>query len=217
MIRQNLAAPTDKKLLGGLHELANLRDEVKAVEHFIQHWPSIAEQPESFPQGFSLARQGSRLPKPLEYVLVLRNRLREVWTGGPEANSILTAFFLTSSPITDLWRPLPPVIDTLVESVDVVGSLPSHPLPSKGRFEADWRRAGFVYRPETQLQKALHLLLQSSARAKLCANPECPAPYFIAKKSGVRYCSTECSLPLEQCRAQAAGKGKGETPEAPPR
>jgi len=142
MTTQNLAEATDKKLLDGLRELANLRDEAKAVEHFIQHWPYMAEQPESFPQGFSMGRKGSTLPKPLEYVMVLRNRLREVWTGGPDANAILTAFFLTSSPITDLWRPLPRITDPA--AADLVGSLPSHPLPPKGRFEADWRRGGLV-------------------------------------------------------------------------
>jgi hypothetical protein len=40
--------------------------------------------------------------------------------------------------------------------------------------------------------------LQSSARARVCANPDCPAPYFIAKKPRARYCSLECARPFQR-------------------
>jgi hypothetical protein len=186
MRTQNLAESTDRSLLDGLRELANLRDEPAAIERFERRWPELAEKPTSIPQGFSMGGQEST------YVAVLRTCLRKIWTGGPDANSLLTAFFLTSSPIVDLIRPWPPIADPITKA------LPSHPLVPKGSFEADWRRSGLVYHPETQLQKALYLLLQSSARAKVCANPDCPAPYFIAKKLRERYCSLECVRPFQR-------------------
>jgi hypothetical protein len=187
---RNLAEPNGGKLLEGIRELANLRDEAVSIERFARRWPHIAEQPQSFPQGFSIGRKGTTLPKSLEYVIGLRNYVREIWTGGPDANALLTAFFLTSSPITDLIRPN----STSNNSV----SIPSFPLAPVGKFEADWRRGGLVYRPETELQEALYLMLQCSNRAKVCANPDCPAPYFIAKKPRELYCSTECVKPFQR-------------------
>jgi hypothetical protein len=184
MMTHDLAGLADQKLVDGLRELANLRDETPAVGRFMRLWPKLGEKPLSMPSGFSLGK--STLPEPFGYVIVLRNCLREIWTGGPEANSLLTAFFVTSSPITEL---LPP---------GMLSPQGVFPLSPKGRFEADWRRGGLTYHPETDLQKALYLLLRRSGRAKVCANPECPAPYFVANKARDRYCSPACLQPFQR-------------------
>ncbi len=48
----------------------------------------------------------------------------------------------------------------------------------------DWKPLRtFVYRPQTLLQEALHYLMQESPKAKICAGPDCPAPYFIAPRA----------------------------------
>jgi len=44
------------------------------------------------------------------------------------------------------------------------------------------------------LLKALHIV----DRMRYCPNPECPAPYFIAKRRSQKYCSDACALPAQR-------------------
>jgi hypothetical protein len=60
------------------------------------------------------------------------------------------------------------------------------------------RRVDEAYEPPapSALEAALYFL-QDRLRGltKHCGNPDCPAPYFIAKKRWQRYCSEECAGP----------------------
>jgi hypothetical protein len=62
----------------------------------------------------------------------------------------------------------------------------------------DWRRASFVFHPHNEMQAACYALLLNSNRARFCANPDCPAPYFIAKRTTQRYCSPDCLKPFQK-------------------
>lgn len=44
------------------------------------------------------------------------------------------------------------------------------------------------------LHRALHVV----DRMRYCPNPECPAPYFIAKRRSQKYCSEICALPAQR-------------------
>jgi hypothetical protein len=48
----------------------------------------------------------------------------------------------------------------------------------------------------------LHTLIpiggQNRPRARYCANPECPAPYFFVKRKNQRYCSEICAAPAQR-------------------
>lgn len=44
------------------------------------------------------------------------------------------------------------------------------------------------------LHRALHVV----DRTRYCPNPECPAPYFIAKRRSQKYCSEICALPAQR-------------------
>jgi hypothetical protein len=43
------------------------------------------------------------------------------------------------------------------------------------------------------IDKAFEYLLKHHDRARCCPNPECPAPYFFAKRHSQRYCSEKCA------------------------
>jgi hypothetical protein len=51
----------------------------------------------------------------------------------------------------------------------------------------DWQRGQIIYKPRTEFEHALYALFRQSALAKVCANRDCPAPYFIAEKTAQRY------------------------------
>lgn len=178
MVTQNLAAqPTDGALLQGLVELANLQDDARGVQRFLDRWPNLLVGWEEtwralVQAGVDFERVQGRisvalkaemvLPQPLRYVVTARDILRRAWRGDPHADALLLGFF------------------------------------GVGGIGLDWRRGTFVYHPQTELQRALYLLLQDSARAKICANPDCPAPYFLARKLIQRYCSPECLKPFQK-------------------
>jgi len=61
----------------------------------------------------------------------------------------------------------------------------------------------------TPFEQAIAHLQAVLYRAKHCANPECPTPYFIAGSSRYRFCSGDCAAPsgLEAKRRWWTDKG----------
>lgn len=47
--------------------------------------------------------------------------------------------------------------------------------------------------PLGPLEIALDYLLLNSDRTRFCLNPDCPAPYFFAKRRSQKYCSEDCA------------------------
>jgi hypothetical protein len=52
--------------------------------------------------------------------------------------------------------------------------------------------------PPTPFEQALSYLVKSTDKARYCANPECPAPYFFVKRKNQRYCSEICAAPAQR-------------------
>ena len=50
----------------------------------------------------------------------------------------------------------------------------------------------------TQFERVAYHFHRIADRARHCANPECPAPYFFASKKGQKYCSSKCSAPSQR-------------------
>jgi hypothetical protein len=49
--------------------------------------------------------------------------------------------------------------------------------------------------------KLMFLILRAvflAEKMRYCANPECPAPYFLAKRRSQKYCTQECALPAQR-------------------
>ena len=51
---------------------------------------------------------------------------------------------------------------------------------------------------EVPIERALRYLLSHHARARICPNEGCPAPYFFADRSSQRYCSESCAQNAEK-------------------
>jgi hypothetical protein len=66
------------------------------------------------------------------------------------------------------------------------------------RVEFDWKRGEITYEPRNEFERALYALFRNSSHAKICANAECTAPYFIARRTTQRYCSPDCAEVFQQ-------------------
>jgi hypothetical protein len=52
--------------------------------------------------------------------------------------------------------------------------------------------------PLTPFERVAYHFHRIADRARHCANPECPAPYFFAAKKGQKYCTSKCSAPSQR-------------------
>lgn len=134
----------------------------------------------------SSLRAGMVTPYLHPSILRLRDYLRRAWEGGAAAGHCITALLS---------------VETMLVERDMTGE--------HLRVVADWRLGGFRYTPENQFERACYLLLQNSSRATICANPDCPAPYFIGRRATQRYCSPDCLKPFQMAWTLAWWNSEG--------
>ena len=157
-------------LLRALEELANLHDDPASLERFSTRWPRFVYVPDD------------RTPNRFYTLRSRRAALRDVWRG---SSLSLTELLLPNGP--------PEEVETPEQYVDRDESgFPAGSLWTP-QVSVDWQRSQFIYEPRTDFQRALYSFFRQSARAKICGNLNCPAPYFIAKKAVQRYCSDKCA------------------------
>jgi hypothetical protein len=183
----NLAPEADtSKLLSALKELANLRDDPASFERFARLYPRFVHVPDSdLPYRF--AEPLTRIPDlPNRFLLMWQRRedLRKVWRGNSDK---LTALLLPGTYPEELSAEEKTQYVSKNES-DTAGEWAWPP-----QIKVDWQRSQFIYVPRTDFQRAVYALFRQSALAKVCANPDCVTPYFIAGRTAQRYCSDSCA------------------------
>ncbi len=177
--RENLAPKDDvSSLIPGLKDLANLHDDAASFERFARRWPVFARVGDDNPSdnygGYEYGEPWIRMPPsiPKRFFLMwqMREALREIWRGN-------------SDKLTEV---LLPSISEIYADPDPEGLWPP-------QLRVNWQRGEFVYKPRNEFQGAMHELFRRSLFVKVCANPDCPAPYFIAHKTAQRYCEEACA------------------------
>ncbi len=161
--------------------------------------------------GFDLLERGiSYLPREDGTVrfkleaLELRDQLRRVWRDAQSANDILPVLFTVNTK-----EKLLPNVLGLTVGVKRSGELYGYAnngedndglrrLMGSFTLKVDWARGSLVPEFETQFQRACYVLLKNSARARFCQNPDCCAPYFIAKRATQKYCGQDCLKPIQK-------------------
>jgi hypothetical protein len=171
----------ERDVLEALKDLANLRDETAAFERFVKRWPEYAHVPERDLPGLGpLGPQ--QIPNKFWTLRERREALRKVWRGD---SLTLSELLLPNEPPEELRD------EEKYKDRDEEGS--QQGWLWEPQVNVDWQRAQFIYEPRTEFQRALYLLFRQSARVKVCCNPDCPAPYFVAEKTTQRYCSDKCA------------------------
>ncbi|HEV2194055.1 MAG TPA: hypothetical protein VGR55_00595 [Candidatus Acidoferrum sp.] len=156
----------------------------------------------------------------------LSGRIQSIWRGLPEAMEFLFLFLVIDDAGDALrvsevsaWQHQPRIIgpphlaelppakrraaimsailegrkDDVIEQI--MEMIPAREL--RKRLRPDWTRHGrFIYTPTTPMQKALYLLWVKSSLAKVCKNPSCAAPFFIARRIQQQYCGDDCATPF---------------------
>ena len=168
-------------------ELANLRDDPDAFLRLTKRWPRFA--------GFWTQFYEPASAEPMEIIRALfggllfrRKSVRNIWRG------------IDTDRITD--ELLPPQEDLAPNEVEKYDKRAEDgsavPIRWSDQIIPNWRKGTFEYKPFTDFQQGLYQLVRKSNLAKVCANPDCPAPYFIAEKATSRYCSVACSGVLQR-------------------
>lgn len=156
----------------------------------------------------------------------LSKRVQAIWRGLPEGMEYLFLFLVIDDGAdalrvseVSLWQHQPRIVGpphfhdlapaqrkTAIMSAILQGrkddvieqfmeSIPAREL--KKRLQPDWTRLGrFKYVAATPFQKALYLLWARSSLAKVCKNPDCAAPFFIARRIPQQYCGDDCATPF---------------------
>jgi hypothetical protein len=168
-----------------LSNLVNLQDDSAAFEWFAGRWPVFSDVLDHDPTpaenhgGYSYGEPVTRMPRslPTRFLCMWQSReaLRQIWRGNSEK-----------------------LTDVLFGTVWDVRAAPDPEWPWPPQLKVDWQRGEFVYIPRTEFDRAVYKLFRSSALAKVCANPDCPAPYFIAGRTTQQYCSEKCSGVLQR-------------------
>jgi len=178
-IAQTLAQPD---MLKALTELANLRDDPKDFDRFAKRWRGFVHVDERDLPGLgSIGRE--HIPNRFWTLRERRESLKSIWQG---SSLTLSELLLPNEPPEEL-RDQEAYKDRDDETGRQIGWI------WEPQVKLDWQRREFIYEPRTDFQRALYGLFHQSARAKVCGNSECPAPYFIANKPTQRYCSEACA------------------------
>lgn len=189
MAKQSLATLKTSQLLRGLTEFVNMRDSVDDVRRFLRRWPTFLDPGDEKKGEYYIEICRSMGFDPWELVrkdpddetlamlgdnpsiLGLRDHVRGVWRGGEDSNARMTILLF---------------------------GFQHWPTGHRKMILPDWQRSEIIYRATTMFQKACYLLLKNSQKAKVCANPDCPAPYFIGKRPFQRYCTPDCLKPFQK-------------------
>lgn len=213
---QNLAEWSDTEVLDALRELANIRDDTGA-SRFLQRFPDFlviedtgwlarlmqekgraaSQRSVEFFEAFRRTEK-RLLPTSESHVRYLGAMVQAIWRGTPEGARLLLILMMVNEPteaikvavaLRDMRKDDENIV-LKIFSMYPVGDLVKHLQP-------DWTRQGrFWYEAATPLQKALYALWSKSALAKVCKNPDCPAPFFIARRVQQQYCGDECATPF---------------------
>jgi hypothetical protein len=154
--------------------LANLQDDKAAFESFRHRFPWLLEAVNNniyasyrkvYPPG---SLEHTELNRKI-WLVPLRNTLRAVWRA-PDAATKEWGLFRISQGF--FLRGDPKLIDL--------------PRANQSDFTLNWD-------PPTRTERFLLALMKWADLLTYCDNPDCVAPYFIAKRRGQDYCSKPCA------------------------
>jgi hypothetical protein len=168
-----------------LQELANLSDDLAATRRLKARFPDIVpgrawwvdQQQKKLEEMYHVKLAGDAVDGELhwKHLLEIRDGLRLIWVE-PDLRRREWLVFRLRDHVMARADP------QFIHAVGVITSeSPIKQLPPPSRFE-----------------QATMYLFKSADRTRYCGNPDCPAPYFLAKRRSQKYCSDNCALPAQR-------------------
>lgn len=98
--------------------------------------------------------------------------------------------------------------EKIEEQLELLLGIYIHRKGSKEYYErpalrVDWNRRSIRTVPRDLLDLIVVTLLVNAKRLRLCANQECPARYFVARRTDQRYCPGDCAQLAQREHKQA--------------
>jgi hypothetical protein len=188
---QTLAKISPEQLERFLVELANVQIDLNAIKRFRERFPSLIP---SYDQGWleklvakkeGLGKQLSGLQSDVSvkeveaggWIVTLSLTLRNLWIEPDQRQKEWGLFAFRYA----LYK----YEDDALTTDRLFGILLD---PAKS----------FRIPPPTPFEQALSYLVKVGDKARYCANPECPAPYFFVQRKNQRYCSEICAAPAQR-------------------
>lgn len=189
-----------------LTELANLRDDHTARERLKRRFPDLLPKP-------------SEMPRLIEELFRATGEDGLIITGEAPRSRLNEEFALEAlarllgKPVSVTQIPMPSDVDTTDWWLGWSGSLVSliwdtPDLRTKEsmilrllRMAPDsglWLLRPTSYYSPSPFEQVITFFFKSADRARHCGNPDCPAPYFFAKRRSQKYCSDACALPSQR-------------------
>lgn len=162
-----------EKLLKALQDFANTQTDVASQKYFLKRWPGFLEKPiETFTKTQNAMGPIERVIMDMQH----RQSGAEKWEPFDDARGYVRLAWKGNEGAIAL------LLHLGMERVNIV--------------LVDWRLGGFRYIPRTNLQAAVYELLKNSKKARVCPNPDCPAPYFLTDDHRTKFCGRkECERP----------------------
>jgi hypothetical protein len=177
---QTLARVTIPQMRRFLVGLANLMSDGKSIAKFQGQYNHF------MPRRLSASAMGqatllrivfdNEIKVPIE-IFMLQNGLRNIWQAEDSRTKAWGIFRLIDE--IEIQLANPPSLITLGALSWSSGKVMTLPAPSA-------------------FEQAMEYLRNNGHLAHVCANPECPAPYFLAIRKSQKYCNADCATPSQR-------------------
>lgn len=192
---QTLALVSPAQAQSFMKELANLRDDLEAVERFRNRFAHmLVDIPE-----FS--------PERIENLRVVSGLVVEFPPDSPSIGEVPTDKDLAKHSLVRLSLLLH-FLRSMVQSIWIAPNVREREFRAwtfhklfldKGAIRFLAAPGVFDHvAPPSPFEQSLLYLLKAVDRARYCGNPDCVAPYFLAKRRSQKYCSDACSQPAQK-------------------
>jgi hypothetical protein len=191
-----LAGPSAREARKFLLNLANLRNDEKPSRFLLQFvglWPvpgrfmaplisdNIVRAPGAKPKSEQINEMLHE-----HWLLPLRDAVRSIWSA-PDARTKRWGVFR--------------ILDEICFQEDATSTYAWPFLRYPGRVAS--------LPPSTAFEQILAYLIRPDVHTHLCANAECPASYFFARRCSQKYCSEDCAAPAQREFKQRWWEKKG--------
>jgi hypothetical protein len=163
-----------------LLEFVNLRDDVNSGVRLMRNFAGIVpgwEAASLTPESINDPRRARGLPPAANAATLIHQIHMDFHEALLPTRDALRKIWTEREPISKRWA----VLHLAEKHYDLSSS-----------------KEGATRRTPTPMSQVLEYLLRANVHTSICANPECPTPYFFPSRPGRKYCEEKCAGPAQR-------------------